>query len=159
MFFTLLATLKVNSANSDSRCLPFKTKITNMDFVGAALLVGAIICLLLALQWGGNSLPWRSATVIGLFTGFAIISFVFATLQCFLGDKGTISPRVLQQRSVLMGCGFEFFLSMTLYIVRALCSVGIISSARLTDASIATTSSSISRQFRASQRRRVVFVI
>ncbi|KAL8921809.1 MAG: hypothetical protein Q9208_005566 [Pyrenodesmia sp. 3 TL-2023] len=116
VFVTLLAILKINSANTESRKLPLKTKIGNMDFLGAALLVGAVCCLLLALQWGGNSLPWKSATVIGLFAGFASISVLFAALQWYLGDKGTISPRVLRKRSVLMGCMFVFFLSMTLYI-------------------------------------------
>ncbi|KAI4234822.1 MAG: hypothetical protein LQ349_003549 [Xanthoria aureola] len=61
-------------------------------------------------------MPWKSAKVIGLLVGFAVIGVMFATLQWFLGDKGTISPRVLRQRSVLMGCLFEFFLSMTLFI-------------------------------------------
>lgn len=116
----LLVALKINTANTESRSLPFKTKMMNMDFIGAALLVGAVCCLLLALQWGGNTMPWNSATVIGLFVGFGIISVIFAVLQWFLGDKGTISPRILRKRSVLMGCLFEFFLSMTLYIVRAL---------------------------------------
>ncbi|KAI4178451.1 MAG: hypothetical protein L6R41_008383 [Letrouitia leprolyta] len=112
----LLVALKINTANTESRSLPFKTKMMNMDFIGAALLVGAVCCLLLALQWGGNTMPWNSATVIGLFVGFGIISVIFAVLQWFLGDKGTISPRILRKRSVLMGCLFEFFLSMTLYI-------------------------------------------
>ncbi|KAL8725327.1 MAG: hypothetical protein Q9166_007433 [cf. Caloplaca sp. 2 TL-2023] len=115
VFVTLLAILRIKSANTESRSLPLKTKMMNMDFAGATLLVAAVCCLLLALQWGGNSMPWKSARVIGLLVGFAVIGLVFAMLQFFLGDKGTISPRVLRQRSVLMGCFFVFFLSMTLY--------------------------------------------
>ncbi|KAL9582840.1 MAG: hypothetical protein Q9212_003070 [Teloschistes hypoglaucus] len=117
VFLTLLLTLRLTTANTESRSLPIKVKLMNMDFVGAGLLLGAVCCLLLALQWGGNTLPWRSATIIGLLVGFGIIGILFATLQWILGDKGTISPRILRQRSVLMGCLFEFFLSMTLYYV------------------------------------------
>lgn len=120
VFFTLILTLKIHSASPESRGHFFQTKMANMDFLGAALLVGAVCCLLLALQWGGNTLPWRSATVIGLFIGFVVTILVFATLQWFLGDRGTISPQILRQRSVLMGCIFEFVLRLTLYTVRAL---------------------------------------
>lgn len=157
MFLTLLLTLRLTTANTESRSLPIKVKLMNMDFVGAGLLLGAVCCLLLALQWGGNTLPWRSATIIGLLTGFGIIGILFATLQWILGDKGTISPRILRQRSVLMGCLFEFFHSMTLYIVRFPWLFSHSLPPRLRSASIATTFRSTSRQSRASQRPRVEF--
>lgn len=35
-----------------------------MDWVAAALVLGAVTCLVLALQWGGNTKPWGSAAVI-----------------------------------------------------------------------------------------------
>ena len=57
MFLTLLSTLRLTIANTESRSLPIKVKLMNMDFVGAGLLLGAVCCLLLALQWGGNTLP------------------------------------------------------------------------------------------------------
>lgn len=90
----------------------------NMDFAGATLPIEAMTFSLLALQWAGVALPWSSATVIGLLVGFTLISVLFAFTQVKLGEKGTISPWVLCQRSVLMGCFFEFFLNKTLYIER-----------------------------------------
>ena len=50
VFFTLLATLKIKGTDAKSRALPFKTKMRNIDIVGATSLVGAVCCLLLALQ-------------------------------------------------------------------------------------------------------------
>jgi hypothetical protein len=35
-----------------------------MDFVGATLIAGAVTCLMLALQWGGNKKPWGDKAVI-----------------------------------------------------------------------------------------------
>lgn len=35
-----------------------------MDWVGAALVLAAVTCLVLALNWGGNTKPWGSAAVI-----------------------------------------------------------------------------------------------
>ncbi len=63
VFFTLLVTLKIRGADAKSRSLPLKTKMMNMDVAGAILLVGAVCCLLLALQWGGNSFPWNLRTL------------------------------------------------------------------------------------------------
>ncbi len=34
--------------------------LKRLDFVGAALVLTLITCLLLALQWGGNEYPWTS---------------------------------------------------------------------------------------------------
>ena len=35
-----------------------------LDFVGATLVAGAVTCLVLALQWGGNTKPWNDRAVI-----------------------------------------------------------------------------------------------
>jgi EmrB/QacA subfamily drug resistance transporter len=51
-----------------------------IDYTGAALLVGASTCLLLALTWGGTQYPWGSPTIIGLFAaaiaGLALFVYV-----------------------------------------------------------------------------------
>jgi EmrB/QacA subfamily drug resistance transporter len=51
-----------------------------IDWVGAFTLVGAVVCLMFALELGGNEYDWDSVTIIGLFAGFAIlfISFLIA---------------------------------------------------------------------------------
>lgn len=36
---------------------PILERIQQLDLIGAGLLIPAIICLLLALQWGGNKYP------------------------------------------------------------------------------------------------------
>ena len=35
-----------------------------LDFVGAILVAGAVTCLVMALQWGGNTKPWGDKDVI-----------------------------------------------------------------------------------------------
>ncbi|KAJ7106969.1 major facilitator superfamily domain-containing protein [Mycena epipterygia] len=39
-------------------------QILHMDFVGAILVMAAVTCLVLALQWGGNTKPWGDTAVI-----------------------------------------------------------------------------------------------
>ncbi|AIQ66616.1 MDR family MFS transporter [Paenibacillus graminis] len=50
-----------------------------IDWGGAFTLVGAVICLMFALELGGNQYAWDSAQILGLFGGFAVllISFLF----------------------------------------------------------------------------------
>jgi hypothetical protein len=35
-----------------------------LDFLGAILVAGSVTCLILALQWGGNTKPWGDKDVI-----------------------------------------------------------------------------------------------
>lgn len=59
--------------------LSLKEKLNRLDIPGFALFAPAVAMLLLALQWGGSSYPWNSATIIGLFCGAG------ATFGVFLG--------------------------------------------------------------------------
>ncbi|UKS25654.1 MFS transporter [Paenibacillus sp. HWE-109] len=51
-----------------------------IDWTGALTLVGAIVCLMFALELGGKQYAWNSAPILGLFAGFAVlaISFLYA---------------------------------------------------------------------------------
>ena len=101
------------------RKLLLSEKFGNLDVQGAVLIIGAICCLLLALQWGGTTYTWTSARVVGLLTGSGLLSIAFGVEQWLKLEKATIPSRILLQRSVLMGSLFLFFLEMSLYIVSA----------------------------------------
>lgn len=51
-----------------------------IDWPGAVALVGAILCLMFALELGGKELAWHSAGILGLFAAFVVLAaaFVFA---------------------------------------------------------------------------------
>ncbi|OKL58655.1 hypothetical protein UA08_06334 [Talaromyces atroroseus] len=78
----------------------WKQKMMELDLIGAALLIPAIVCLLLALQWGGSKYAWSNSRIIGLFIGFGLIIILFAFSQWKLGDRATLPPRILKKRSV-----------------------------------------------------------
>ncbi len=46
--------------------LPFRRVRHAIDYLGAALLVAAVTCILLVTVWGGTSYAWGSSTIIGL---------------------------------------------------------------------------------------------
>jgi hypothetical protein len=95
--------------------LTLRQKILKMDLPGAFFLICAIVCLLLALQWGGTTYPWKDSKVWGCLLGFGLLIIVFIGLQVRLGEEATIPPRILNQRTVRAGCAFTAFLSMGLY--------------------------------------------
>ncbi|MCJ1418886.1 hypothetical protein MMC32_005237 [Xylographa parallela] len=96
--------------------LTFRQKIDQMDLLGAFFLISAIVCLLLALQWGGTTYAWSDSKVWGCLLGFVLIISIFIALQFKRGDRATIPPRIMTQRTVAAGTTFSAFLSMGLYV-------------------------------------------
>jgi len=54
--------------------IDFTRRDHKIDYLGSALLVAAVTCLLLVTVWGGNEYEWGSPTILGL--GFAGIALV-----------------------------------------------------------------------------------
>lgn len=52
-----------------------------IDWGGAATLVGAVICLMFALELGGKEYAWDSSVILGLFAGFAVLFVVFLLVE------------------------------------------------------------------------------
>lgn len=52
-----------------------------IDWGGAFTLVGAVVCLMFALELGGEKFAWSSAVIIGLFTGFIVLFAIFLLVE------------------------------------------------------------------------------
>jgi hypothetical protein len=84
--------------------------------LGAFFLICAIVCLLLALQWGGTTYPWSDSKVWGCILGFGLLISLFTAVQLWKGDTATLPPRImLRQRTVFVCAFFSAFLAMGLY--------------------------------------------
>lgn len=112
--------LDLGNSNTENAALPLKTKLKYVDGVGTVAFIGAITCLLLALQWGGQSLPWSSSKIIGLFVGFGCLGIIFIVMQWKRGEYATIPLRVIRQRTVAMIICLLFFVGLTITVVRRL---------------------------------------
>ncbi|KAM0408638.1 hypothetical protein ACHAPD_011621 [Fusarium lateritium] len=77
---------------------PLKEKVLGLGLKSAVLLAGTLVCLFLALQNGGSVYPWSDSRVWGCFLGFGLLLILFTAL---------IKPRIVSQRSVLLGCMFS----------------------------------------------------
>jgi hypothetical protein len=87
----------------------FGQKLEKLDLLGAALFASAIVMFLLALQWGGQTYPWKSATVIGLFGGAFSTLCVFITWEVKRGSTAMIPLGMLGKRVVYSSCLTTFF--------------------------------------------------
>ena len=86
--------------------------------MGTVLFLGAMCCLIFALQQGGQKMPWNSSTIVGLFVGFGILLLAFSFVQWTRGENALIPLRVLRQRSILMGNVYLFFVGVLTGVVR-----------------------------------------
>lgn len=88
-----------------------------MDIGGTVLLLGAVICFLLALQWGGVSKAWSSSDVIGTLVGAAVIFTAFVVVEIYLGDRAAVNTRLLKGKTTAITMAFNFILSGSFFVL------------------------------------------
>lgn len=80
--------------------LSFIGKIRLLDLEGAALFIPGVVCLLLALQWGGTTYAWNNGRIIALFVLFGVLIIGFVGVQIWKQERATVPPRVFKNRNV-----------------------------------------------------------
>ncbi|KAI1304721.1 major facilitator superfamily domain-containing protein [Xylaria venustula] len=93
-----------------------RSLLWNLDPVGFVLFVSSIISLLFALQWGGATYAWNSGRIIALFVIFGVTLIAFIGIQAWLGEGGTVPPRIAKQRTIFASSIFTFFLGGTFFL-------------------------------------------
>lgn len=88
--------------------LPLREKLLRMDPVGNLLFAPAVVCLLLALQWGGSAYAWGDGRVVALLVLSALLLGAWAGTQARRdAGRATVPPRVLRRRSVAAGVAYS----------------------------------------------------
>ena len=95
----------------------FKEKMLQLDPIGIVLIMAAVICYVLALQWGGISLPWNFSTIIGLLVGFVLLLISFAVDQWWLDERAMLPKRLLKDRYIHQGMGYSFAIAGAYFLV------------------------------------------
>ncbi|KAM7206520.1 putative MFS aflatoxin efflux pump [Naviculisporaceae sp. PSN 640] len=79
-------------------------KIQQLDLIGTSVFLPGVVCLLLALQWGGSEYEWGNARIIALLVLAGVLLLAFCGVQVYKPNTATIPPRILiGQRSMLAG--------------------------------------------------------
>jgi len=83
-------------------------RLARIDWIGTALALCSVICLLLVCQWGGVTYAWGDSKIIGLIVGFVVIGAAFWVVQVYKGEDATIPLRLLRNRTVGFGAIVNF---------------------------------------------------
>ncbi|PSR88629.1 major facilitator superfamily domain-containing protein [Coniella lustricola] len=113
-FLIIAFTLRLDQQPSP---LTFSQKLVELDLVGNALFVPALTSLFLALSWAGTTYSWTSGTVLGLLATFVVLLACFVYDQYRRGDRATLPPRIMSNRSVLAGVLFASCTNATMGIL------------------------------------------
>lgn len=117
--FAILFWLLPNLRKSASPGRPAGLRViwTDFDHVGALLIAGSAICMLLALQWGGFTYPWSDSRVITLFILSGVFLLAFVILEYFQKEKAILPLHYCCSRTISMGSIFSFMVNGTLILV------------------------------------------
>ena len=95
----------------------WKDRLLQLDPIGTSVFMPGIICLLLALQWGGTKYAWSNPRIIALIVLFGVLISIFVGVQVYKGNSATVPPRIIKQRSMAFGALFNFALGSSFFIV------------------------------------------
>ncbi|EMR68952.1 putative aflatoxin efflux pump protein [Eutypa lata UCREL1] len=97
----------------------FWQHFTRLDPLGTFFFVPSIVCLLLALQWGGSTYTWNNWRVILLLVLFGALLLAFVAVQLLMPDTASVPARIITRRSIFSGAIFTFCIAgsmlMTVY--------------------------------------------
>ncbi len=88
-----------------------REKFLQMDPIGLVVLLAAIVCYILPLQWGGTTKPWNDPSVVGTTVGFGLLLIVFVGVEMRMGDRAMLQGSLLGNRAILVN-----FLYIFLYV-------------------------------------------
>ena len=95
----------------------FKERLKQFDPWGTIVFIPGIICLLLALTWGGSKYPWSNGRIIALFVIFGILIIIWGIIQYIKQDNATLPPRILKQRSMASATWFCICLGGSFFVL------------------------------------------
>ncbi|KAL4939362.1 hypothetical protein BDV06DRAFT_231092 [Aspergillus oleicola] len=108
-------------AGSNTKQPGLLNQIKQMDVPGTLCLLPGVVCLLLALQWGGTRYDWGSGRIIALFVLAGVLLVLFTVIQYTSGDRATVPRRVFGNRNVwgaaLFGSGVTAGFFLMLYYI------------------------------------------
>jgi len=101
----------------DENSIGFKARSKQFDPVGTTFFIPAIVCLLLALQWGGSKYPWHNGKIIALFVVFGVLVIAFGLDQLWAQENATLPPRIIKQRSIYFGAWYTACLGASFFVL------------------------------------------
>lgn len=102
------------------KLVPFHKRDHRLDVVGALLMMGASVALLLALSWGGRLYPWASREIVALFALSLVLWLAFAwrlktAAEPFL-PLAVLGNKVVRAAALAGACNMATLIGMTIFV-------------------------------------------
>lgn len=82
--------------------------ILQLDFPGMAIMIAALVCFALAMQWGGTEKAWSDGSVVACLVVWIVLTGAFVAVQVYQGDYAMIPPRIFANRIFCANCLYVF---------------------------------------------------
>ncbi|KAJ7120201.1 major facilitator superfamily domain-containing protein [Mycena epipterygia] len=100
VLFLLKAAPPIGSDPTKRSFKDITAQVLRLDYLGMIFVAGAVTCLSLALQWGGNTKPWGDKAVIICFVFSVVLAIAFVAWEIYLGDAAMTPTAIFHSRSV-----------------------------------------------------------
>ncbi|KAI1116645.1 major facilitator superfamily domain-containing protein [Nemania sp. NC0429] len=110
--------VKIPGEPTDGKATSVTDKLAEMDLVGTISMIGSLLSLLIALQWGGSTYPWNNGRIIALLTVAGVLAIVFIISQAtsILGKSRTIPPTIAKNRDVWLAGSYAVGITGGVYV-------------------------------------------
>jgi EmrB/QacA subfamily drug resistance transporter len=94
--------------------MPVNRRDHSIDYIGAALMVAGVSCLLLVASWGGTEYKWLSPEIIGLAVAGVVLVGLFV-LQELRAPEPLLPLRLFRERTLGVGSAILFLVGMGMF--------------------------------------------
>jgi MFS family permease len=101
----------LNLPSTPKEKLSILAQLKHLDPIGLLFFVPSMVCLILALQWGGTTDPWSAPKIIGLLVTFVVTFVAFLIVESMMPDTAMAPPRVVLNCSMAGAMLFIFVLA------------------------------------------------
>jgi predicted MFS family arabinose efflux permease len=103
------------NVNAALQALPTPVRLAKLDGIGTCVFVASMVCLIMALQWGGTIYPWESPRIIVLLSIFGLTLIAWVCYQYHKNDNATVPRRLISQRSVAFASLTSFLMGGAMF--------------------------------------------
>ncbi|KAF4624131.1 hypothetical protein G7Y89_g14042 [Cudoniella acicularis] len=113
----IIIALRFNISPPKQTAKSIREKVAQLDPIGTMFFLPGVICLLLALQWGGFTYAWGSSRIIALLVLSGLLLLGFVAVQIWQRDNATVPPRIITQHSIASGFFYAFVVGSAMMIL------------------------------------------
>ena len=94
--------------------LPRPQRKPRIDYLGMALLGGAVVCLVLLTSWGGTTYAWSSPMIIGLGTATLVLAAAWLVSARYAAEP-VIPLRLFRDQTFNIACAISLILGIAMF--------------------------------------------